>query len=504
MKHSSKLLIVIIITTTLLFSIIACAHKPHLHPEPTIAPDYPCFDSNDIHEFLPNMNEYNEIIENPITMVTEQPLSTFSLDVNTAGYSNLRRHIVNGYKINKNQVRIEEMVNYFSYDYPEPEEGKPFSVTTAISPSPWNANSHLLTIGLKAEDVEMTDLNNNLVFLLDVSGSMQGPDRLGLIQSAFSLLLDNLNDTDTVSIVTYAGSNRVLLENGSIADKDNILSIIESLSAGGSTAGANGIVTAYQLAEEYFIPGGNNRVILATDGDFNVGVSSQEGLHDLISEKRNSGVYLTVLGFGHGNLMDDKLETLANNGNGNYAYIDTIQEARKVLVEEIGGTLKTVARDVKAQVEFNPAKVFSYRLLGYENKLLTIEDFENPMKDSGEIGAGHSITAVYEIVLLDSEEPSTMDDNYLSVNIRYKDPDINLEDVLEMKVYTDISNVTDEPSEDILFISALIETALLLRDSDYKGTSNYNSIIARLNALNSVATDPYREEFLTLVNILAD
>ena len=300
-------------------------------------------------------NEYKEITENPFVLAGEEAKSTFSLDVNTASYSNLRKHIVNGYQIDRNQIRIEEMVNYFKYDYPEPQEG-PLSVTASLYPCPWNGEARLLQIGLKSEEVDFSTLNNNLVFLLDVSGSMNTPDKIGLMKSAFSLLVENLNDNDTISIVTYAGSDRVVLQGAKGCQKNQIIAAIEDLEASGMTAGAQGIVTAYSLAQQYFIEGGNNRVILATDGDFNVGVSSESGLEALISQKRESGIYLSVLGFGYGNLKDNRLETLANNGNGNYVYIDTIAEAKKVLVEQIGGTLRTVAKDAKAQVEFNPAK----------------------------------------------------------------------------------------------------------------------------------------------------
>ncbi|MFA5449759.1 MAG: von Willebrand factor type A domain-containing protein, partial [Clostridia bacterium] len=339
-------------------------------------------------------DEFTEITENKFLKASEFPSSSFALTVSTAAYPNLRRYINNGYKINKNQVRIEEIVNYFKYDYPAPNDGDPLSVQANFFDCPWNEEAKLLTVGLRAEDVEIGSIHNNLVFLLDVSGSMRGADRLGLMQSAFLLLLDNLGENDVVSIVTYAGGDSVLLSGANGAEKDRISNVIDDLAAGGSTAGAAGIVTAYELAEEYFIEGGNNRVILATDGDFNVGISSREGLESLITQKRESGIYLTALGFGFGNLKSNNLETLANKGNGSYAYIDTINEARKVLVEEIGGTLYTIARDAKARVEFNPEYVDSYRLLGYENLLLTEEQWEEPEADAGEIGAGFTVTAV--------------------------------------------------------------------------------------------------------------
>ena len=447
-------------------------------------------------------NEFKEITENEVLLVSENPTSTFSMDVNTAAYANLRRYINNGNTINKNQVRIEEMVNYFKYDYPEPIGENPLSINTTISQCPWNSEANLLSIGLHAKNVEISDINNNLVFLLDVSGSMSSQDKLGLMQTAFSLLVDNLNDDDTVSIVTYAGSDSIILQGAKGTDKLLIKNKIEDLTAGGSTAGADGINTAYALAEEYFISGGNNRVILATDGDFNVGISTEQGLNDFISEKRQSNIYLSVLGFGYGNLKDNKLQTLANSGNGNYGYIDSITEAKKILVEEIGGTLKTVAKDVKTQVEFNPAKIYSYRLLGYENKLLTNEDWQNDEKDAGEIGAGHTVTAVYEIVLKDSDIESTMNNNYLKTSIRYKDPEDETEEVKEIYEFTTVDNLTQYPNEDQQFISAVVEAALVMRNSEYKGNANLENVIARLNLLNCVQTDIYKSEFLTLMQKL--
>lgn len=498
MRQYKRILSIIVIALSAAIFISACAKSSPNTPSYTTLPNYSQANPSSFFFEEGNTNDFNAIIESPFILSSETPLSTFSLDVNTAAYSNIRRYILEGHTIDKNMVRTEEMVNYFRYNYPQPNAGEPLSVSTTISPCPWNEDAKLLTVGLKAEEIEMSDIDNNIVFLLDVSGSMQGPDKLGLMQSAFSLLVENLNDTDRISIVTYAGSNKILLEGARGDEREDIIEIINNLTAGGSTAGANGIQSAYSIAQQYFIEGGNNRVILATDGDFNVGISSQTELTNLISAKRDTGIYLTVLGFGYGNLKDNKLEALANNGNGNYAYIDNINEARKVLVEEIGGTLKTVARDVKAQVEFNPAKVYNYRLLGYENKLLTELEFDDPLKDAGEIGAGHTITAVYEIVLMDSQEISTMGDNYLSVNIRYKSPVLGEDDVLEMKVYADETNITDTPDDDQLFISAVVEFALLLRDSEYKGTACYTDVFERLSELD-IDNDSYKTEFMMLV-----
>ncbi len=440
-----------------------------------------------------NSNEYNQINENPVTLVSQVPKSTFSLDVNTASYSGIRRAINEnrGSGIIKDQVRIEEMVNYFKYDYPLPVQNEPLSLNGYISECPWNTSAKLLTVGLRSMDITKGEKRNNLVFLLDVSGSMDSPDKIGLMQSAFILLAENLNANDIVSVVTYAGSSGVRLDGASGSECVRITNVISDLTAGGSTGGAGGINTAYRLAQKHFIEGGNNRVILATDGDFNVGVSSQSGLETLISNKRDSGIYLSVFGFGYGNLKDNKMETLANNGNGNYAYIDSLTEARRALVEEMNGTLNTVARDVKAQVEFYPEKVYSYRLLGYENKLLTNEDWENTEKDAGEIGAGLTVTAVYEIVLTESGD-------FLNVSVKYKNPDIadNTERMLSQNV--GFGNIVT-PTDDIKFISAVVEAALIMRKSTFKGTANIDNVIARLNSVTNLNDNPYKKEFLQLM-----
>ena len=441
-------------------------------------------------------NEYKEITENPVTLVSEYPKSAFSMDCNTAAYSILRRAINEGRTIVKDQVRIEEMVNYFHYDYPDPAPGEPLSLNGFISPCPWNGAAKLLTVGLKAKDVTLSSVRNNLVFLLDVSGSMGSPDKIELMQAAFCILSESLAADDIVSVATYAGESKTLLDGVTGADKMTIQRTIEDLSAGGSTAGAQGINTAYALAEKHFIAGGNNRVILATDGDFNVGVSSEKGLENLISEKRDGGIKLSILGFGYGNLKDNKMETLANAGNGNYFYIDSLLEARKALVEEINGSLVTVAKDVKAQVEFNPAYVYSYRLLGYENKLLSQADWEDEAKDAGEIGAGHCVTAVYEIVMTGAA-PSYVDE-YLNISVRYKDPDTNVQQDDLVKPLNE-ADVTGAPDEDLLFISAVVEAALVMRNSEYKGEASLANVIARLQGIAGLSGDPYKAEFLTLM-----
>lgn len=492
MKRYYKIATLIIVLALFNVLFASCSYRG-AYDESYDPPYYPFLDSN--------TNEFNEIVENAFMNVSENPVSTFALSVNTAGYSLLRRNINNNETIDKNQIKVEEIVNYFKYDYPEPEQGDPLSINASLFDCPWS-DAKLLTVGLKAENIDFSNVRNNIVFLLDVSGSMMSEDKLGLMKRAFLMMIDNLNQNDTVSIVIYAGSNKVLLKGENGSEKAKISKAIEDLSAGGSTAGADGIKTAYAIAAEYFVQGGNNRVILATDGDFNVGISSQKELEKFISNKRATGVYLTVLGFGYGNLKDNKLETLANKGNGNYAYIDSINEARRVLVEEVGGTMNIVARDAKARVEFNPAKVHSYRLIGYENHLLTEEEWEEESTDAGEIGSGFTVTAVYEVILQDSEEESTMEDNLLSVQIRYKSPDVNDNTVLELSIYVNASNITDNPTEDMIFIGALVETCLILRDSQYKGTSNINNVLTRISSLQSVTENSYRAEFKTLVEKL--
>ncbi len=456
-----------------------------------------------------NTEEYNAIKENSYMSVAANPLSTFSIDVDTASYTNLRRMINEGDYIDTDAIRIEEMINYFSYDYPAPRAGEPFSVTTEISDCPWNDETKLLLVGLQAEEIDLSERTPmNIVFLIDVSGSMNSADKLPLVQKAFTLLTENLTPQDRVSIVTYAGSDRVVLEGADGNNQAEILEAINNLEAGGSTAGADGINTAYRIAEKYFISGGNNRIVLATDGDLNVGISSESELTKLVEKKRESGVYLSVLGFGTGNIKDNKMEALADNGNGNYAYIDSVLEARKVLVEEMGGTLFTVAKDVKLQLEFNPAYVKGYRLIGYENRMLAAEDFEDDTKDAGEIGAGHSVTAIYELVAVDSPmNLSTSDLKYsetsgeengemLTVSIRYKEPDGDTSKLLEYPVAE--SAYSSVMSENLAFASAVAQFGLVLRDSEYKGTATYASIISQLSGFD-FSSDSYKAEFLSLV-----
>lgn len=463
-----------------------------------------------------NTEEYNALEEPGFKSVKNSPVSTFSADVDTASYTNLRRMIEENLSIEdipQGAVRIEELLNYFKYDYNLPEDDSPFGVTTVVGDCPWNKDAKLLQIGLKTEEIDFSEApSSNLVFLLDVSGSMNDADKLPLLQSAFTMLTDELTGKDRVSIVTYAGSDAVLLEGEKGSNKTEIAEVINSLRASGSTNGSAGIETAYRLAEENFIEGGNNRIILATDGDLNVGATSESALKELVTSKRESGIFLSVLGFGTGNIKDNKMEALADNGNGNYAYIDSRGEAKRVMVEEMGATLVTVAKDVKLQIEFNPAYIKGYRLIGYENRTLATEDFEDDTKDAGEIGAGHIVTALYEIVPVDSkqeipetdlryqtETQSKKNGEWALLKIRYKEPE---EDESILKEYT----ITEEayradPGEDFYFAAAVAELGLMVRDSKYKGEASFRNIENLLAKVNT-AEDDYKDEFTYLVKKL--
>ncbi len=469
-----------------------------------------------------NTEEYNYFAENPWMAVKTSPFSTFAADVDTASYANLRRMLTRGQTVPASAVRLEEMINYFHYDYPQPAYGEPFSVTTEMAPCPWNEDSLLFMVGLaakKLDDRERAD--SNLVFLIDVSGSMEGADRLGLVQRSFKLLCEELRPGDRVSVVTYATGDKIVLDGATGEDRTKICEAIEDLFASGGTNGSAGIQTAYEMAEKYFIEGGNNRVILATDGDLNIGVTDQGSLVKLIEDKAKSGVFLSVLGFGWGNLSDARMEALADHGNGNYHYIDNIAEARKVLIEEMGSNLFTVAKDVKLQVEFNPAQVKGYRLIGYENRTMAAEDFANDEKDGGEIGAGHQVTALYEVALKNSEqeipevesrygsgeegsagsastaEPvSTYADEYMVVNIRYKEPDGDTSMLLTYPVYQD--TVRNTMSENLSWAAGVAQAGMLLKKSEFAGTSDMKQVMKRLGNLESVIDDDYRKEFVYL------
>lgn len=464
-----------------------------------------------------NTEEYGSIRETGYKSVANAPLSTFSADVDTASYSNLRRMIEAGFSLEQipaGAVRIEELLNYFSYDYNLPKGKEPFGVTAVMGDCPWNSDAKLLQIGLKTEEIDFSEApDSNLVFLLDVSGSMYSDDKLPLLQRSFGLLAEELTEKDKVSIITYAGSDTIVLEGVSGDEKEKILSALSALEASGSTNGAGAIEAAYRLAEEYFIEGGNNRIILATDGDLNVGASSESELEKLVAKKKESGVYLSVLGFGTGNIKDNKMETLADKGNGNYAYIDSLGEAKKVLVEQMGATLVTVAKDVKLQVEFNPAYVKGYRLLGYENRILETEDFDDDKKDAGEIGAGHMVTALYEIIPVDSaqeipeadlkyqekENAGVENGEWLNLKIRYKAPDSDSSELCTYAVTQEA--YSEQPPEDFYFAAAVAEFGLLVRDSEYKKDASFENVRSLLKKVDTGA-DEYKDEFEYLVRKL--
>ena len=456
---------------------------------------------------------YKEIEENNFKLVKASPLSTFSINVDKAGYSNIRRMINNGIQIPKDAVKIEEMINYFDYDYLQPDGKHPFSIQTEYAKTPWNSETKLVKIGIQGKKIPLENVPaSNLVFLLDVSGSMNSQNKLPLLKSAFKLLTAQLREQDKVSIVVYAGAAGVVLEPTSGDQKIKIEEALSKLSAGGSTAGGEGIELAYKIATENFIKGGNNRVILATDGDFNVGMSSDNAMKDLIEEKRESGVFLTALGFGMGNYKDSKLETLAQAGNGNHAYIDSMQEAQRILGTEFGGTLYTIAKDVKIQVEFNPENVQAFRLIGYENRLLNDEDFNNDKKDAGELGSGHNVTAIYEIIptgveskfLKDIDDfkyseqvPNKNNSNeILTLKFRYKNPEGSKSKLIE-KIVSKSSE--KEPSEDLNFISALALFGMNLRDSEYDNGKEIPMVLELAEKGRGKDKEGYRAEFIRLV-----
>ena len=460
-----------------------------------------------------NTEEYSYFSENRFLSTLSSPMSTFAADVDTASYAKLRSALLAGREVPIDSVRIEEMLNYFSYQYAEPKNGEPFGVTAEIADCPWNPDTKLLLIGLQAQKINVENLPaQNLVFLIDVSGSMMDANKLPLVKRSLKLLLEELKPTDTLSIVTYASNDTIVLDGVRASDKVTIMEALDSLEAGGGTAGAQGIQTAYELASKHFISGGSNRILLATDGDLNIGISDEGSLTRLVAEKRETGIYLSVLGYGMGNYKDNKLEALADHGNGNYAYIDTIYEARKALVEEIGATFLTVAKDVKLQVEFNPAKLKGYRLVGYENRLLAAEDFSDDTKDGGEVGSGHQITVLYELVPADSamdihapeskyQSPaSTGSDEWLTLSLRCKAPD---GDESQLFSYIVAEMATQAPSDNLRFASAVAEAGMLLRNSEHKANASYASILQRLRESASVTGDPYKEEFQYLVSLLA-
>jgi Ca-activated chloride channel family protein len=464
-----------------------------------------------------NTESYNAVNENGFINVGNDPLSTFSIDVDTASYSNIRRFINQGIMPPIGAVRIEEMINYFSYSYPQPSTKHPFSVTTEVGLCPWNDSHQLLRIGLKAKNIDMKELPpSNLVFLIDVSGSMSAQNKLPLLKQSMKLLVKQLGKDDRVSMVVYAGNDRIALEPTAGSEQQKIFTAIDTLGAGGSTHASSGIVTAYKLAEQVFMPKGNNRIILASDGDFNVGTTSRGELQNLIEEKRKSGIYLTVLGFGMGNYHDDTMEIMADKGNGNYGYIDNLLEAKKVLVKEMSGTLFALARDVKIQVEFNPAKVGAYRLIGYENRTLADENFNDDTKDAGEIGVGHTVTALYELIPAGSDDMPSVDplkyqqvksgtnaktsNELMTIKLRYKPMQTNQSTLLSTVVREaaiDLNNT----SNDFRFAASVAGYGMLLTGSELNGKIDYQQVLTLAKGAKGADVEGYRAEFIRLVEM---
>lgn len=462
-----------------------------------------------------NTEDYDNIVENRFLKTSVNPLSTFSIDVDGASYSNVRRFLQNGQLPPAGAVRVEELINYFHYDYPQPKDDAPFSINTEMAECPWNNKNKLVMIGLQGRKISVDNLPaSNIVFLIDVSGSMEDENKLPLVKSSIKLLIEQLREEDRVSMVVYAGNAGLVLPSTSGAQKQKIRDAVDRLEAGGSTAGGAGIQLAYKVARENFLKQGNNRVILCTDGDFNVGVSSDASLVQLIEKERESGVFLTVLGYGMGNYKDNKMQQLADRGNGNHAYIDNLNEAKKVLVNEFGGTLFTIAKDVKLQIEFNPTKVQAYRLIGYENRLLNKEDFNNDKKDAGDIGSGHTVTALYELIpvgvesdFIEDVDPlkyskagkATMGDNdeMMNIKFRYKQPDGVKSMLLEHAVKNDKVVKT---SDNFRFVAAVAEFGMLLNNSAFKQGSSFNN--ARKLADGAIGKDEegYRKEFIELIS----
>ncbi|MDR0863373.1 MAG: VWA domain-containing protein [Candidatus Symbiothrix sp.] len=462
-----------------------------------------------------NTEEYNAKAENRFKLAQETPLSTFSIDVDAASYSNMRRFVNQGQLPPADAIRTEELINYFSYNYAKPTQ-HPVKISTEVGDCPWNTGHRLVRIGIKAKEIAGDNLPaSNLVFLIDVSGSMYGPTRLELVKSSLKLLINNLREQDRVAIVVYAGSAGEVLPSTSGSNKQKIREALDNLTAGGSTAGGAGIQLAYAIAKKNFIEGGNNRIILCTDGDFNVGVSSTEGLESLIEKERKSGVFLTVLGYGMGNYKDNKMQVLAEKGNGNQAYIDNLQEANKVLVSEFGGTMYAVAKDVKLQIEFNPEQVQAYRLIGYESRLLNDKDFNDDTKDAGEMGAGHNVTAFYEIVPVGikftnagsvdplkyqkntkpAQPATTGSKELLTIKLRYKEPDADASKKMELPV---MDGRTNTVSSDFRFAAAVAMFGQLLGDSEFKGNATYDKVIALAKTALDNDEQGYRREFVRL------
>jgi Ca-activated chloride channel family protein len=460
-----------------------------------------------------NTESYDKINENAFVSTLTNPLSTFSVDVDRAAYANVRRFLEGNQLPPPDAVRIEEMVNYFNYNYPLPTGEHPFSVNLELANCPWNSEHQLISIGLKGKEIEINNVpSSNLVFLIDVSGSMSDPNKLPLLKQSFKILIEKLRSSDRVAMVVYAGAAGVVLPSTSCDEKDKIINAFDKLEAGGSTAGGEGIKLAYKIAKENFIDGGNNRVILATDGDFNIGASSDAAMERLIEEKREDGIFLTVLGFGMGNYKDSKMEKLSNAGNGNYAYIDNILEAKKTLGKEFFGTIYTIAKDVKLQIEFNPSKVKAYRLIGYENRMLNKEDFNDDKKDAGDIGAGHTVTALYEIIPAGSKEEVpgvdeleyqktkvVKSDDIMTLKLRYKEPDASTSKLIKHKITEE--DLKKDLSTNFKWAVAVTEFGLLLRDSQFKGKANFENVIAMAKEAKGSDPEGYRAEFIKLAEV---
>ncbi len=485
-------------------------------PPPSSPPNVEaCFKKQDYR----NTEEYAPITENQFHTALQTPLSTFSIDVDNASYSNCRRYISNGNMPSKGAVRIEEFINYFDYDYPQPKGDTPFSITTELSDCPWQAGHRLVHIGLQGKELLAAERPaSNLTFLIDVSGSMSNANKLPLLKKAFRLLINQLGEQDRVAIVVYAGASGVVLPSTPATEKEKIFASLEQLEAGGSTAGAAGIELAYQIAEKNLLQQGNNRIILATDGDFNIGVSSTDALVTMIEEKREKGVFLSVLGFGMGNYKDSRMEQLADNGNGNYAYIDNLREAKKVFVNDLTGTLFTIAKDVKIQIEFNPTHVKEYRLIGYENRKLNDEDFNDDKKDAGELGAGHTVTALYEIIptTISTSSAGAVDElkyqerklkegakassEWMTVKLRYKQPEATKSQLITETI-RDANTDWSNSSDNFRFSAAVAGFGLLLRDSKYKGALSYTDVAKWARAARAKDEHAYRAEFIELVEL---
>jgi len=490
MIMKKKMFIAVILIMTLLLN--ACAANPKNSASDSSTPADS--DESAYYETGEDYESYLDIEENNEQYTDENSMLTFSLKVDTASYSNVARYIENGSLPPADAVRTEELINYFSYDGEIERKNGPFAVSTEIGSSPFDENKYMAFIRVKTEEIDTEELPpSNLTFLIDTSGSMDSYDKLPLLKESFALLVENMDEDDRISIVTYAGSSAVVLDSADGTDKDRILTAINRLEASGSTAGADGILTAYKLAEKNYMENGNNRIILATDGDFNVGISDLDGLNSLISEKRDGGVYLSVLGFGTGNLKDDTMETLSANGNGNYLYIHSVADAQKGLVDELGSSLYTVADDVKAQVEFNSDIVKNYRLVGYENRQMSNKDFSDDTKDAGEIGAGTDVVAMFELELNEGGG----DDNLFEVRIRYKDPGETESRLFTTPAY--YSDISAETSQDFGFACAVAGFGHILRDSDYIGDLTLNQVMGM--AANNLGQDNggYRRNFLELL-----